>query len=583
MADEARELLDQLREEQKDNDARDLLDQLRLEQTEQSPEELEEDEFRGPVEEAIGLGEVALQIGSGALLEPAAGFAGLISRGDINEREAAIQGIRAKAFEPRTPVGKRTSKAVGEAMMVLEGWADRFAEAVSFGNPLVATGVKTTILGAPAALGLMGGVTSKIKVKKKIADIEKVADELGLDLGAEELGQQIVTAAGERIDIPVRGAAVQELQGSLKQARDIERERASAAFEQARGAGTAGIRAQSIREFYLNEQLHFRDRFDVDTMPTVSKRFDDLAELVTIAEEAGQGGLINPAVKLDLISRYRERLVNIRPSKSKAKENLVLDDMKRRLDKFLDDQFNQDMITGDPETLTAWKNARKVWSVYKQNFSENKVIAQLVGKDTTAAQVKDWVLGASSMGAKKEASLVVKKLKKILGEDSPEITALRQEYLFDIIDPLLERQPNFTKFLQNYDRSIKNNFELLDELAPFSRSGLEDLVKVADAAQKTGGALSPKLQIDFDRGIAVLSAGHQIARKGYIVANLRQILRAVREGIFGSSQKQLMYRELLGYDPDIPIISKKSLAYTAIVSEMLSEKLEESPKQGTLQ
>jgi hypothetical protein len=497
-------------------------------------EEEPTEQYGGFVEEAVGLGEVALQVGTGALLEPVAGFAGLLEE-DLNEREQAVQDVRARAFEPRTPIGRRTSKAVGEAMLVVEEKVDRFAEAISFGNPAVATIVRTAIMGVPAALGLKGGITGKVKSHSDIKKIDQAASELGIDLGSPEITQQIVTAGGEKVPIPVKGAALENLQAELKAKRDAVKADLDTQFEQARNT-QASLRSESLAEYGSNARQFLDDQgYDIEMMPIVNKRLAEIAEFEQFP---------NTSAKLNWIQKFRKRLNKSRPPKTDASQNAALNIMKSRLDKWLDDQFTQDMIIGDPEALNAWKQAIESFKTYKENFSDNKVIHQLVSKDTTVEQVRRWVLGASSVGAKAEAALVVKKLKKVLGEDSPQITALRQEYLFDIIDPLLERTPNFTKFIKNYDSAVKNNWELVQELAPFAESGLDDLVKIANTAIKTG-KLSKKLEVDLDRGIAVVSFGHDIARKGYIVANAKNILRAIREGLFGTSQRKLILRELL--------------------------------------
>lgn len=87
--------------------------------------------FKGPVEEAIGLGETALQLGTGALATIPAGIGGLVAAAVPGGRTgpSAVENIQQKfTFQPRTEVGQRTSEAVAGLVAPIAEAADVVAE-----------------------------------------------------------------------------------------------------------------------------------------------------------------------------------------------------------------------------------------------------------------------------------------------------------------------------------------------------------------------------------------------------------------------------------------------------------------------
>jgi len=519
-------------------------------------------EFGGPLEEAEGLGETALQIGTGMLAEPIAGLFGidaaLTPGGETGPQ--AIERVREElTFQPKTAIGQRTSQAIAAPFQVLDDAVTRFAEIAGAGNPIAQTAVKTAILTLPMLFGIKTGVPNKIKINRAIKKVEKEANAMGIDLGSHDIRLQIAEAGKDRT-FDVKSAGVQELQAGLIEKFTIAKNRNDALFTEARGTN-ASVRAASFEELNLTTRLALSSR-DLKRMSFVTDRLSEIESMANLP--------VGTRIKLNAISKFRERLNNTRPPKTDLSQNAALNIIKSKLDEFLDGQFNQDMILGDPEALQAWKSARASNTKFRANFRDIKTIRQLVERETTPEQVKSWIIGASSVNAKKEAALVVRKLKEILGEDSPEITALRQEYLFDVIEPLMSEPPNFNRFLANYDKSIKNNPSLIKELAPFSKTAADKLAKISRATEKLGvkGQLSIP-DVDLSRLGAVFMFGHKLARAAMRVSIARSTFDFLRGA--GGQRKKLL-QELSGYNPNTPIVPRRTVAYSAIISQEVSDR-----------
>src|SRR3990167_5601411 len=496
-----------------------------------------------------GLGEAGLQVGTGALAGPIAGFAGIgaaLMPGGRTGAEAVSDVSNRLTYRPITEAGTRISEAVAAPFEKLDQYADSIAFTLGRGNPLASATIKTAILGLPAVLGLKGG----LRIPKAVRNMESRATDLGIDLTSPQIRSQIGEAA-QRIAPGVRSETMPGVQSALREASDTAKTAVDAAYDRAR-ATPARINARTFSEF--NEQARQAlASFDVETMPIVQRRLNELS----VVDSFPPG----TAVKLEAIEQFRQRLNRNRPATTDTSQNAALNLIKRELDEFIDRQFNQDMIQGNPAAVQAWIDARGARAQYSRNFSDNKTIRQFIEEEATPETMRQWLFGASSVGARREAGLVVKKLKEILGEDSPQLASIRQEMLLDIVEPLLRETPNLKQFITNYDRVVRTNSTLVNELAPFSRTGLEDLRMFAGAVEKTG--VGPQIMINLNTLTARALFGHAIARAGMKVSLAKQALDFIRGS--GRSEHRKLMAELLGYDPSSPLISNTSLAASSII------------------
>lgn len=177
--------------------------------------------------------------------------------------------------------------------------------------------------------------------------------------------------------------------------------------------------------------------------------------------------------------------------------------MRDRVDDAIDDAVTRGLASGDPGVIDAFKEGRALRYQQSQLFGSTrakssqdaglKVIQKIVEHDWTPEQSLDYMLGLGKIGAKKTAVQSVKAVKRIFGNDSPQVAMLRDELLLK----LLANQPKSGYFSAaalrtSINDAFKNSYSLMDELVPGKEQDfLRRLAKTADDLVTPSGALNP--------------------------------------------------------------------------------------------
>jgi len=101
----------------------------------------------------------------------------------------------------------------------------------------------------------------------------------------------------------------------------------------------------------------------------------------------------------------------------------------KEFDSWLDDSISDGLIRGDINQLDKLKEARKLFSTYKETFPTNntakladsdaaKVIRTIVEKDLQPSEVMNLLYGKSAIGESQSAVRTVQRLKKMFGNES---------------------------------------------------------------------------------------------------------------------------------------------------------------------
>lgn len=505
---------------------------------------------------ALGSQEVLGSFITSSIAETAGGLAGIgdlvagLVTGEEDPAMSAADTVRrvsqsVPTYKPQTEAGQQYMEAVQGPLEsfvgAAEGAGDKTLEAT--GSPGLAAGVSSAIQLAPGAVGIRKPAA---QMAQRSADVKRTQGQMresGVNLkeGITRQGVQNVRAAeglaGSRVS---KGENLDTLQESVIQAKRQAKDQVNKLYEEAR-ATRAGVPIEEATKFGNIARTALRD-FDVDDMPIVKRRLNEIQEIGKFPE--------NSQVNLNAIADFRKRLNRNKPPANDIAQQTALGVLKGELDNFLDASFNADMISGNPAAVAKWKNANQAYKEYAKKFKEDKTIRQLAEQQATPEEISNWIYGASSVGAKKQAGSVVNRIKKIVGEDSPEFSALRQEAVFDIMEPLIREKPNFQQFVKNYDKFAKKNPTLKKELFPDSAPHMERLRNHAEALRK---AESQKINFDVDKSVSQALFGHGIAKGGLRVRMARNALQLLRRAAEGSDQKRIM-SEILGYETNQSIL-----------------------------
>lgn len=503
-------------------------------------------------EQLIGTGEMLLSLVTGAVTEPVAGIAGIVEgvssfvSGDdapllrASERVQAVR--RGGTRTPRTEAGRESMQAVAAPIefffnRVVSPIAETIGDVTK--SPVAATIAQTAMETFPPGMRPRpGALVQRRQGRQRMAQMQETT---GVDVGARPnvQGRQIAEAAEAQTGGQVARAQNFDLiQQELTTARELARTNVDNLYAIARDT-KAAIPVAQMGTLNTNVIESMRN-VDLIDKPNLQRRLTELESITQLPDTA--------SVKLNALSDYRARLTKNRGSN--PSENAALGVVKGQVDSFLDSMFNADMISGDPAAIQRWKDAREAFSGYKKNFDDNKVIQQLSTQQATPEQIKQWILGTSAVGAKKQAGSVVDQIGDLIGRDSPGFSAIRQETLFDILQPLLQENPNFPGFVKNYDTFVRNNPTLSKSLFPESVTPMREL---RDLVSSTSKIQSPRFQFNLTQAIVRTYFGHALskgqARMSAFMAGMEFIKNSASR-----SRASKVTADLLGYDPNVNVM-----------------------------
>lgn len=536
----------------------------------------------------VALGDVGIHLLSSAIAMPLAGSIAAAIGGADKSMETAdkvfTQAADVLTVGPWTDTGKAVMEKTGEVMGA--GLTKlRDVNAAIFGdNPALNTAAETVELGLPQLLsgGRLGrGMSERARLGPgTITDAEASALRLGVDLNNNTVRPTTVEAA-ERLTGGVRSRAdtgIEGVQPAVRAMEDASQERVNALYTAAR-TKTAEIGYAPIREAVDKTFEVLRQRgVDIENSIYLQKRLQELRELdsripgLPGPEGARPGGDVSrvlgpdgkpftappPRIPLNDLELINRRInTSIRAAKRSTdhyQEYGPLVELKKQINKMEDEQFINDMITGDPTAKAAWTKAKLANTAHQNRFHADKVIGTIVEKDMSATEVAKLVLGASESKHSVYAASTVKQLKEILGKDAPEIDALRSAVMVDFFDPIFKDTPGWAAGIERMRQIEKNSPQLLREL---------DISK-ADMVTMRRAMAAAKIAViagDFDKAAFItrfgvrMFAGHDIARRAMWV----QTLNMIADRLLGIGQKT--HKQLLTeYSGDVfsanPLISQ---------------------------
>lgn len=132
------------------------------------------------------------------------------------------------------------------------------------------------------------------------------------------------------------------------------------------------------------------------------------------------------------IERARQNLLRVNraaQSGSNGADQVAMQQVIEQFDNWMDDTITTALQQGDEGVLAQAREARELWSRYRSTFlgrdGPANLIRRIVEDELTPDQVAAWMLGASrNMGGGATSSLT-RRLRDILGADSPEFNAIR--------------------------------------------------------------------------------------------------------------------------------------------------------------
>jgi len=444
-------------------------------------------------------------------------------------------------YMPRNEMSQVTLENISQPFQKLEEGKKALGDWVqeTTGVPELATMAYMT----PDVLLMALGAKPQISQRLTVKALKKKADELGVNLNAQKTVQanQIADAADKVVGKVRRTTSTPEVAAEVKAIKGVEKRGIDALYEQARNAGPAGIPKKAYQDVFAPMVEDVMRPYDLSDMPIVRAR---IQELQALGDSPAKG------VSIDLLERWRQKLNRNKPKSTDTRQIGALRILKTQYDNFRDAAFNVDMITGDATAVTKWKKATSAAAGYAKRFKDSKVVKQLIEQDATPEMARNWIFGASESGFNAQAGMVIKEIENIVGKNSKTMQALRQDAMFNIIDPLFDSNgPNLAKFVNNYNKIARKNPSVMRDL--FGPTKLKDLRTFANAIEKQGTD-NINLLGKVNKLVSRLTVGHEIAVQGAKVGLAERLLDMVSRGA-GKTTRRKIYSEILGYDVDLPL------------------------------
>jgi len=568
-----------------------------------------------------GAAQVATSVLSSAVAEPlggiagvAAGIYGIFQGQGFNDPANAVQRAVSDAltFQPRTSTGQEMLMGLAAPLKKFDDSVDYIATQLSFGNELARTMIYTNIMGATNIAGLkVGGVVrSSNSLLKSQARIERIADELGIDLDPADFASSIIEAAKDMTPT-TRNANAAQLRDALVEAGNLQKASASNKAQLALESKSFVDTKEANRFAKVATRELMEEGFDLPKMRHVTQALDDLAALdtrspsqLTAPKTKGKTVVNNEKVKVQVktptstratariqdiqtISNRLDKVIDsratpkVRRQPKTVREDLAITKLQEKLNNWLDQQFNSDMISGDPRGIRRWNEAREARQAYNDRFLEDNTIVQLMDRNATPGEITSWLRGASAAGAKPAATRTVKRIREILGDNHPSVEGMRQDFLYDIAAPLFnDGKPDWNGFIRNYDRTMAKQSHLVEAMG-LEKSKMSQLREFAAQAQNK--ATKPLFNLDVAKAISVFTFGHSLAKKSLLVRTATVPIRILGRIIFGKnfSQRKMLMAELAGANHSAPFMDRfTGPAAVAITGSAMADIEKASEKAG---
>lgn len=521
----------------------------------------------------LDLGVMGASAGVAEIVSGLSGLTALAISGDPDHaanRTKSVQNFL--TIGPFTESGKKILESIAPPMSRADLAIKDFAEEHSDGSPAAAAAIEAGIWGsidiATAAVPAGKAVVKSAQLRKIRRNVQADAERLGINLHLSDFTDDVADAA-KIVGSETRGAEAENYVNALRNAEYLARVKRNSRYMEALDKDLF-VTTSPIRRLGADLTKDLFDRgfdLDADDMLRVRKTLDDMH-----SPKLGFGAGQNLAVHFNQFELLRKR-INTRITSSKGSEKAALTSIRRSIDDFMADEFNKAVIengqivsrgaiSGDADGFSAYLSARKANTEW-QWFNDTKVISDLIRKDTTPEQFSQWLIGASAVGAKKEAAQVLRKMKQLLGEDHPAIDAVRADFIYEITEPLLQMEPNYRQFANNYDKVLRKNKSLADELG-LQQSDVDKLADFAAAARQMPASGHFYSVREVIQTVSRLGVGHSVAKGAARVTFATKVLNYV--GRVEAVSKQQIIDAVASVRIDEPLIPKKTpvaAAFTA--------------------
>jgi len=562
-------------------------------------------------EGAKGVGEAVLSMATAIPAQIAGGYAGIYKAAttdaDFISKEVVdtMQEVSGSlTYQPRTFAGQQIMRAIGTAVEPLEQLAETAGTQTTriTGSPTLGGGVQTLIQLGPIGFGSKNPITPLRNRAAGTVEARRLLDNAGIDprLPIQQQLNQVpeaaVALAGETTQ---RAQGLLDIQAAIQRAKQSERNMISEFYKQARESGTALVPINEVK--ILNETMGatLAEGFADANIPAVRNLLDNFVRIIEPSRPSFRG--VNVSRRGLGSTRIESRMQTAQMPREQFQRSVVeLNDIaalrrdasrfarsnnaevsgaataiKANIDNWMNAQFDRDMISGVPDAIDKWRNANTAYREYSNIFNENQYMKNIIENEATAEEIGNWIHGANAVGAHPQSALVVNRLNKVLGKDSPEMQTVRNSVAFDIVYPILRRknldEGSLSSFQTNYVDFTKKNPSLSEALFdPKQLEAFDTLYQLVTSAKKLDNPQGIVPDVDRALAVALFPKAQPLATGATMLNAAKNAVTRLRR-IGEPSAKKKIYSDLTGIDMTQPLIRAKNARMASYIESAINQ------------
>jgi hypothetical protein len=426
-------------------------------------------EVLGAVSGGVGLAKGGLSLAANAA-QAGKGWMARLLGGAVDSGIAAGAYGAGSGTDPRSRIeGAVYNAPIGMALGVAgEGAATglgNLAGRVFRGSSEVAPGVDPAA--NVAAANEFGIPLSRAQATRSVsqANIENQLRSQGAMQGFDEAQRQAVAQsvgdvqsrlAGSAPVIPSQSAAYENVPTALRGTRDSLKAASQGAYEASVNNPNVLVSGEAVKDLpnFIRNKLD-ADNILIDPMyhtgAARALRFVDdyLSRLpsATKASDSATPMLSGPAGEVKSIDAQLRWIENLRAGLRKnfppiGQDAPALKAISSAIDDWTDDVFERGLVSGSDDVLQQLKTARGKWSEYKAmaeprskignslnpRYEAQARVRSIMDKDMSPEEIGKLLWGTSVASPKASAHMTALELRKVLGTDSPQWSAIRQSF-----------------------------------------------------------------------------------------------------------------------------------------------------------
>jgi len=577
----------------------------------QQPSIVDMNAFELLSEAAKGVGEVGLSMATAIPAQIAGGYAGIykaattdadfISQNVIDTMQDVSGSL---TYQPRTFAGQLFMRGIGMAVEPLEQLAEIAGTQVTrvTGSPTLGGGVQTLIELGPIGFGTKNPITPLRNRAAGTVEARRLLDNAGIDprLPIEQQLNQVPEAAVALTrGTTQRAEGLLAVQAATQRAKQSQRNMISEFYKQARESGTALVPINEVK--ILNETMGatLAEGFADANIPAVRNLLDNFVRIIEPSRPSFRG--VNVSRRGLGSTRIESRMQTAQMPREQFQRSVVeLNDIaglrrdasrlarsnnaevsgaataiKANIDNWMNAQFDRDMISGVPDAIDKWRNANTAYREYSNIFNENQFMKNIIENEATPEMVGDWIHGANAVGAHPQSALVVNRLNKVLGKDSPEMQTVRNSVAFDIVYPILRRknldESSLSSFQTNYVDFTKKNPSLSEALFdPKQLEAFDTLYQLVTSAKKLDNPQGIVPDVDRALAVALFPKAQPLATGATMLNAAKNAVTRLRR-IGEPSAKKKIYSDLTGIDMTQPLFRAKDARTAAYIESAINQ------------